>query len=178
MTRRGVAALAAYIAAIFAANWLTSRFEQVPLPGTTLDVTAGTYAAGAALLLRDAVQEACGARWVFAGIAAGAILTAATSPALALASTVAFVVAEVLDTAVYTPLREHGWALAALVSGCVGALADTVAFLAIAGFPLTAASVVGQLVGKIVWATALPVASFLALRQVHRAAVSRDAVGV
>ncbi|MFI1467617.1 VUT family protein [Streptomyces wuyuanensis] len=176
MPRRGVAALAAYIAAIVAANWLTSRFGQVHLPGMALEVTAGTYAAGAALLLRDAVQDTCGGRWVFAGIAGGALLTAFTSPSLAVASTVAFVLAETLDTAVYTPLREHGWARAALVSGCVGALVDTLVFLSIAGFPLTAAGVGGQLIGKAGWVTVLPVVVVLAIRQVGRA-VPRHSLG-
>lgn len=176
MPRRGIAALAAYIAAIFAANFLTSRFGQVHLPGTALEVTAGTYAAGAALLLRDVVQEVCRARWVWVGIAAGALLTAVTSPSLAFASTAAFVVAEVLDMAVYTPLRKHGWARAALVSGCVGALVDTIVFLHFAGFPLTWSAVGGQLVGKVVWATALPLAAFVAVRQVRRGPVLRDSI--
>jgi uncharacterized PurR-regulated membrane protein YhhQ (DUF165 family) len=175
MNPRGAAALATYITAIAAANWLTARHGEVPV-GLGLVVTAGTYAAGAALLLRDVVQETCGARWVFAGIAAGALITAATSPALAVASTAAFVLAELLDTAVYTPLREHGWARAALASGCVGALVDTLAFLTLAGFPITVSSVGGQLVGKAVWATALPVAALIAVRRVRRGSVLRDSV--
>ncbi|MFF9088615.1 VUT family protein [Streptomyces sp. NPDC014991] len=176
MPRRKIAALAAYVLAIVAANWLTSRFGQVHLPGMALKVTAGTYAAGAALLLRDVVQEVCGARWVFVGIAAGALLTACTSPSLAVASTVAFLLAELLDMAVYTPLRRRGWARAALASGCVGALVDTLVFLSIAGFPLTTASVGGQLVGKLAWATALPVAAVLAVRWVRHGSVLRHPV--
>jgi uncharacterized PurR-regulated membrane protein YhhQ (DUF165 family) len=178
MPRRGIAVLAAYIATIAAANWLTTRYGLVHLPGMALTVTAGTYAAGAALLLRDVVQDTCGARWVFAGIAAGATLTALTSPSLAVASTVAFLLAELLDMGVYTPLRKHGWARAALASGCVGALVDTLVFLYIAGFPLTAASVGGQLVGKLAWATALPVAAVLAVRWVRRGSVLRHPVNV
>lgn len=112
MTRRGAAALTAYILAIVAANWLTTHYGLVhTAPG--LVTTAGTYAAGAALLLRDIVQDTLGWRWVLAGIATGAVLTAATSPALALASATAFLLAELLDTAVYTPLRARGWARAA-----------------------------------------------------------------
>lgn len=176
MRGRDAAALAAYITAILAANWLTSRFGQVRLPGLTLQVTAGTYAAGAALLLRDVVHEVSGPRWVFAGIAGGAVLTAFTSPSLAVASTAAFLLAEVFDMGVYAPLRKHGWARAALVSGCVGAMVDTIAFLHLAGFPLTWSAVGGQLVGKALWATALPVIVFVVVRQVRRGAVLRDAV--
>lgn len=175
MNTRGVTALAAYITAIVAANWLTTHYGLIPM-GFGLTATAGTYAAGLALLLRDVVQDVCGWRWVLAGIATGAVLTAVTSPALALASATAFLLAELLDTAVYTPLRDRGWARAALASGIVGAAVDTYAFLALAGFPITAQSVGGQLVGKALWATAIPVFAVLAVRQVRRA-VPRHSLG-
>ncbi|CAK7288631.1 VUT family protein [Streptomyces misionensis] len=175
MNLRATTALTAYATAITAANWLTNHYGLVPV-GFGLVTTAGTYAAGAALLLRDVVQDTAGWRWVLAGIATGAALTAVTSPSLALASAVAFLLAELLDMAVYTPLREHGWARAALLSGIAGAIADTLAFLALAGFPITGQSVGGQLVGKTLWATALPVAAVLAARMVRRA-VHRDPVG-
>lgn len=172
----GAVALTAYALAIVAANYLTTRYGMVPV-GFGLITTAGTYAAGAALLLRDVVQDVCGWRWVLAGIAIGALLTALTSPSLAVASTVAFLLAESLDMAVYTPLRDRGWARAALLSGLVGAVVDTYAFLALAGFPITTQTVGGQLVGKALWATALPVAAILAARTVRRAQVSRDSLG-
>jgi uncharacterized PurR-regulated membrane protein YhhQ (DUF165 family) len=133
MTRRGAYALTAYILAILAANWLTTHYGMTHLPGMTLTVTAGTYAAGAALLLRDAVQDYAGTSWVFAGIAAGGVLTAVMSPALAVASVTAFVIAELCDWGVYTPLRTRGWGRAALASGIVGALVDTAVFLSLLG---------------------------------------------
>lgn len=170
------AAFAAFITAIATANWATTHYGLVPV-GFGLTATAGTYAAGAALLLRDVVQDTTGPRWVFAGIATGAVLTAVMSPALAVASTVAFLLAELLDMAVYTPLRDRGWARAALASGIVGAVVDTFAFLALAGFPITAHSVGGQLVGKAVWVTVLPVAVVLTIRQVRRGHVSRNPIG-
>lgn len=176
MKTRGILALTAYILAIVTANWLTTRYGLVHVaPG--LVTTAGTYAAGTALLLRDVVQDTAGWRWVLAGIAAGAVLTAVTSPALALASATAFLLAELLDMAVYTPLRERGWARAALLSGIAGAVVDTYAFLTLAGFPITAQTVGGQLVGKALWATALPVLIVVAVRQVRRGRVSRNPVG-
>jgi uncharacterized PurR-regulated membrane protein YhhQ (DUF165 family) len=171
---RAAVDLAAYIGSIATANYLTTRYGMIPVgPGIT--ATAGTFAAGAALLMRDAVQDTLGRAWVLAGIAAGAILTAATSPTLAIASTAAFLAAEGADMAVYTPLRARGWARAVLASNVVGALLDTFLFLLLAGFPITAAAVSGQLAGKVVWATLLPVAVVLAVRQV-RHAVSRDPV--
>jgi uncharacterized PurR-regulated membrane protein YhhQ (DUF165 family) len=176
MTRRGALALTTYIAAIVAANWLTTHYGLVHV-GFGLTTTAGTYAAGAALLLRDTVQDTTSWRWVLAGIAAGALLTAVTSPVLAVASATAFLLAELLDMAVYTPLRSRGWARAALLSGVAGAVVDTYVFLALAGFPVTAQTVGGQLVGKTVWATLLPVAVVVAARMVRRGRVSRHPVG-
>jgi uncharacterized PurR-regulated membrane protein YhhQ (DUF165 family) len=172
----GAAALAAYAGSIAAANWLTNRYGMVPVaPG--LLTTAGTYAAGAALLARDVVQDALGRWWVLAGITAGAAITGFTSPSLALASTAAFLVAETADMAVYTPLRSRGWARAVLASNVVGAVLDTLVFLWLAGFPLSSATVGGQLVGKLAWATALPVAVVMLARRVGRRAVPRNAVG-
>ena len=175
MNPRGALALTTYILAIAAANYLTTRYGLIPV-GFGLITTAGTYAAGAALLLRDIVQDTCGWRWVLAGIAAGAALTAVTSPALAVASTAAFLLAELLDMAVYTPLRDRGWARAALASGIVGAVVDTYAFLALAGVPITGQTVGGQLVGKTLWATLLPVTVIVAARMVRRV-VPRHSLG-
>lgn len=175
MTTRGITALTAYIVAIVTANWLTTRYGLVPVaPG--LVTTAGTFAAGFAFLARDLVQDTLGRGWVLAGISAGAALTYVTSPALALASATAFLVAEAADMAVYTPLRDRGWARAVLASNTVGAVVDTLLFLTLAGFPVTAATVGGQLVGKLAWATLLPVAAVLAVRQVRRA-VPRHSLG-
>ena len=175
MTPRAVTALTAYITAIVAANWLTTRYGFVSV-GPGLATTAGTFAAGAALLLRDVVQDTAGRAWVLAGIGIGAALTWATSPALAVASATAFLIAECADMAVYTPLRDRGWARAVLASNTVGAIVDTLLFLTLAGFPVTAATVGGQLVGKLAWATALPVAAVLTVRQVRRA-VPRHSLG-
>ena len=177
MTTRGVTALTAYILAIVTANWLTAQFGQAHLPGMTLVVTWGTYSAGLALLFRDTVQDECGHGWVFAGIAAGAAITAAMSPALAVASGTAFVLAEVFDWGAYTPLRKRGWAKAALLSGAVGAVVDTAVFLGLAPFPFTWPAFWGQLVGKALWATAIPVLVVVLVRQVRRGRVSRHPVG-
>lgn len=170
----GPAALTGYITSITAANWLTAHYGMVPV-GLGLITTAGTFAAGAALLLRDTVQDTLGRGWVLTGIAAGATLTAVTSPVLALASTAAFLAAELADMGVYTPLRNRGWARAVLASNTVGAIVDTLLFLFLAGFPITAATVGGQLVGKLAWATLLPVLAVVTVRRWRRA-VPGDAI--
>ncbi|WP_460533711.1 hypothetical protein [Flindersiella endophytica] len=53
--------------------------------------------------------------------------------------------------AVYVPLRRHGRATAIAVSGLAGATLDSLGFLWLAGFPVTAATVGGQLLVKAVW---------------------------
>lgn len=147
MSRRSLAWLAAYITSIVLANTMTNAYGLVPI-GLGLMVTAGTLAAGAALLLRDGVQRTS-ARWsLFAAIGLGAALSTITStPALALASGLAFLVSELVDTAVFTPLR-HRLPLAVLASSVIAAPVDTILFLHLAGFPLTWQAVAGQFLVK------------------------------
>jgi uncharacterized PurR-regulated membrane protein YhhQ (DUF165 family) len=154
-------AVAVYVAAVVLANVVTERLGLVSV-GFGLLVTAGTYAAGFALLARDFVHRFGGRRWALGAIAlGGAISWALSSPALAVASTVAFVSAELVDMGVYEPIRRaKGFIQGALVSNIVSAPIDTVVFLSLAGFPLTVETVVGQFVGKVLWATALPLALY------------------
>ncbi len=154
-------AVGGYVAAVVLANVVTERLGLVPV-GFGLLVTSGTYAAGFALLARDFIHRLGGRVWALAAIAfGGAISWALSSPALVLASTVAFVSAEMIDLVIYEPLRRaNGFFLGALVSNIVSAPIDTFVFLSLAGFPLTAETVVGQYVGKVLWATALPLALF------------------
>lgn len=174
MTLRSLAAFAAYAFSIAMANWLTTRYGLVPVaPGLT--VTAGTYAAGSALLARDLVQDSAGRGAVLVGIATGAAITALTSPALAVASGVAFLAAELVDMVAYTPLRRRGWARAVIASNVAGAIMDTVVFLLLAGFPLTMQSLAGQLIGKVAWATLFPVLAVILAQRVSRA-IPRNAI--
>lgn len=174
LRRRGVAVLVlvAYVGTVVLANWLTSHFGLVAA-GFALLVPAGTYAAGLALGLRDVLQDAAGVRWVLAAVAVGtAVSFLVADPFIAAASGIAFLVAELVDLAVYTPLRRRGWRRALIVSNLVGSVVDTLLFLWLAGFPITSASVAGQLVVKAVWCTAV----VLIVREVVRRAVPRPAV--
>lgn len=172
LTARSVAPSVALIATIAAANWLVSTFGLIGA-GFGLLVPAGTYAAGLALGLRDALHDAGGIRWVLGTIAAGIALSALLGDGrIALASAVAFGVAELLDLAVYTPLRDRQWHTAVAASNAVGAIADTVLFLTIAGFGLTWAAVGGQLLVKAVWTTA----AFLLVAVVVRRFTARRVV--
>lgn len=151
----------AYAAAVVGANYLTSSYGLVPA-GFGLEVTAGTYAAGAALLARDFVQRYGGIRTALAAIAAGtAVSLVLADPRIALASAVAFLAAELVDLAVFTPLRRRGFVRAALASNLASAPVDTLAFLALAGFPITLEAVGGQLLAKLAWATVVPLALYL-----------------
>lgn len=159
-------ALTAYASAIVGANTLTSHYGQVPV-GLGLEVTAGTYAAGFALLARDVVQRYGGVRLSLVGVAVGTIASwLLADPFIALASAVAFLSAELVDVAVFTPLRRtRGFVPAALASNVVSAPVDTVVFLWIAGFGVTGEAVAGQFIGKVLWATIVPLAVYIGVRR-------------
>jgi uncharacterized PurR-regulated membrane protein YhhQ (DUF165 family) len=163
-------ALAGYAASIYLANWLTTRYGLVPA-GFGLLVTAGTYTAGLALALRDVVQDLGGFRAVFLGLVVGALLSlVGASGRIAVASMCAFLLGELLDLVVYTPLRKRSWSGAVAASNLVGAIVDTYVFLTIAGFPVTRRAMAGQLLVKVVWVTG----GFLIVGAVIRRVVSRN----
>ncbi|MFC5218881.1 VUT family protein [Streptomyces coerulescens] len=137
---------AAYLATVPAANLLTAHAGVVPV-GLGMMAPAGVYLGGLALVLRDLTREVLGPRAVLAAIAAGgAVSWLLAEPRLALASVAAFVLSELLDAAVYEPLRRRGRMVAVAVSNTVGAFADSVIFLSLAFGSL--AFLPGQLLGK------------------------------
>lgn len=159
-------AIACYVAAVVLANIVTEHLGLVSV-GFGLMVTAGTYAAGFALLARDFVHRYGNRYWALAAIAVGGCISwLASSPALAVASTVAFVSAELIDLGVYVPIRRtKGFIQGALASNVVSAPIDTLVFLSLAGFPVTYQTVGGQFMGKVLWATAVPLFFFWLLRR-------------
>jgi uncharacterized PurR-regulated membrane protein YhhQ (DUF165 family) len=144
----------AYIATIFGANLLITHVGVVPV-GFGLMAPAGVYCAGLAFTFRDLTQDTLGRLWTIGAIVIGAALSAVLSPQLALASGTAFLLSELTDLAVYTPLRERHWLAAVAVSNSVGLVVDSVLFLWLAFGSL--AFLPGQIVGKL-WMTALAVA--------------------
>lgn len=137
-----------FLLCIVAANYTTAHVGLVTLP-LGLTVTAGTFFAGAALITRDMLQQATGSGTVLIAIAVGAVLSAITaSPALAVASGVAFAISELVDWAVFTPLAQRNVISAVIMSSIVAAPVDTVLFLWLAGFPVTLSTVAGQFVIK------------------------------
>ncbi|MFE6954678.1 VUT family protein [Streptomyces sp. NPDC057696] len=88
-------------------------------------------------------------------------------PNLAMASTIAFAVAETMDFAVYEPLRRRGLLTAMLASNAIGLLADSLLFLTLAFNSL--AYLPGQILGK-TWMTLAAVAALALLRRTKRTA--------
>lgn len=143
------------------ANWLIGNVGTTCIPGGPclipvgfgLMAPSGVLMVGLALVLRDAVHEKLGAKWALAAIALGAGLSFATSPAaLAIASTIAFVLAELGDFAVYSPLRKRGKALAVVASGAVGAVADSLLFvwLAFGSLEFSAGTIIAKLYASVI----------------------------
>ena len=123
---------------------------------------SGVLMVGLALVLRDLVQRRLGARWAIAAILAGAALSALLAPpALVLASGTAFLLSELADFAVYTPLQRRRLVLAVVASGLVGLVIDTLLFLQLAFGSLDFLS--GQIIGK-AWIVLLSIPVIWGLR--------------
>ena len=161
--------LAAFMACIPLANWLIGNVGLVCVPEGPCLVPvwpgimapSGVLVIGLALVLRDAVQDRLGTLWAIGAIVAGALLAGFVAPpALVVASAAAFLLSELADLAVYTPLRRKGLAWAVLLSGLAGAVVDSALFLWLAFGSLD--FVTGQIVGKLY--ASIAVAAFFALR--------------
>jgi uncharacterized PurR-regulated membrane protein YhhQ (DUF165 family) len=109
---------------------------------------SGVLMIGLALVLRDLVQRRLGRGVALAAIVAGAALSGGVAPPpLVFASALAFLLSELADFAVYTPLQERGLVLAVLASSVVGLIADSVLFLWLAFGSLD--FLAGQILGKL-----------------------------
>lgn len=167
------AALIAFLACIPAANWLIGNVGARCIPngpcvipvGFGLSAPSGVLMIGLALVLRDIVQRTLGLAWVIAAILAGAALSAAIAPpALVIASATAFLLSELADTAVYTPLAERRLMLAVALSSVVGLAIDGAVFLWLAFGSL--ALLPGQVLGKAIMVMcALPVIWWMRQRE-------------
>jgi len=176
MTQRirleGFAFLLAFALCIPAANWLIGNAGTFCVPNgpCLIPVAPGVMAPsgvlmiGLALVLRDLVQRRLGVNWALGAIFAGAALSAYIAPpALVIASTVAFLLSELVDMGIYTPLQKRGLVLAVAASSVVGLLVDSVIFLWLAFGSLEYLS--GQVIGK-AWMVllALPIVALLRRR--------------
>jgi hypothetical protein len=139
--------LVGYIGVIIAANWSISQWGIITI-GFGLMAPAGVYWAGLAFSLRDALHEISGKTWVVGAILVGALLSGLLEDTqrIALASGTAFLVSELADLAVYTPLRKRGKVVALATSNAVGLAIDSALFLWLAFGSLD--FIQGQIVAK------------------------------
>ena len=147
--------LIAYAACVPLANWMIGNVgECIPdgpcllQMGFGLSAPSGVLIIGAALMLRDAIQMVAGWRWGLIAIGIGAIVSyLLSSPFIVMASVASFVLSELADFAVYTPLAQKRLTLALIASGVVGAIIDSAAFLLIAFGSID--FIGGQVLGKL-----------------------------
>lgn len=173
-----LALFAAFVGCVYAANLALEWYGLVEIPLLGWQAPAGVLFAGLTFGIRDALHELGGRRDVVAAIVAGAVLSYLLSDAVALpggrvsiavASGVAFLLGELVDLAVYDPLRERAWTAAVVASNLAGAVVDSVLFLWLAFGAVDAVG--GQLVGK-----ALMVLPALPLVAWSRRAVPRHVI--
>lgn len=149
---------ALYLSCVPLANWATGNVGACDISGPCLlpvgfglYAPAGVYVVAISLALRDAVQTACGVKQTVVLLLLGSGLSlVVAAPSLALASAVAFLVSEVADLTVFTPLRRWSLAGAVFLSGVCGLVVDSALFLALAFGSLDFLQ--GQIVGKF-WGT-------------------------
>ncbi len=175
----------AFIACIPAANWMIGHVGTVCVPqgpclvpvapwgpgGHPLMAPSGVLMIGLALVLRDMVQRRLGRTVALVAIVAGAALSGAVAPPqLIVASASAFLLSELADFAVYTPLQSRGLVLAVLASSVVGLVVDSVLFLWLAFGSLE--FLTGQILGKL-WMVllALPVVHWIRKREIAQQTV-------
>lgn len=113
-----------------------SVYSAVSCYSCLLRAPAGVHLAGLAFTLRDLTQERLGS----------------VPTLLAIGS--AFLLSELADFAVYTPLRERNWLGAVAASNLVGLVVDSALFLTLAFGSLEFFG--GQVIGKL-WITALAI---------------------
>jgi uncharacterized PurR-regulated membrane protein YhhQ (DUF165 family) len=156
--RVGLIAFLAFLACVPAANFMIGHVGTLCVPGGPclipvapgLMAPSGVLLAGFALVLRDIVQRCLGRGWGLVAVLLGtAVSVLVADRDLVAASGVAFLLSELADFAVYTPLQRRGLMLAVVASAGVGLVVDSALFLALAFHSMKFLE--GQIVGKI-WA--------------------------
>jgi uncharacterized PurR-regulated membrane protein YhhQ (DUF165 family) len=167
----GLAALAAFIATLPLANWMIGNVGTSCVPNGPclipvapgLMAPSGVVMAGLALVLRDLVQRRLGFGWSVAAVLVGGAISALLAPpALVVASTAAFLLSELADLFVYTPLQRRRFVLAVVLSSAVGLVVDSAVFLQLAFGSL--GYLPGQVVGKL-WMVGLALPFLVWLRR-------------
>jgi queuosine precursor transporter len=169
--RIGYAAFLLFLLSIPLANWMIGHVGTVCAPNGPclipvapgLMAPSGVLTVGFALVLRDLVQRFLGRGWGLAAVLLGTAVSALVADrALVLASGVAFMLSELADFAVYTPLQRRGLVLAVLASAGAGLVVDSLVFLSLAFHSLD--FLAGQIVGK-AWAMLISIPAVHAVRR-------------
>ena len=167
----GAIFLGLFCLTIPAANWMIGNIGTVCVPNgpclipvaPALMAPSGVLMIGAALVLRDLVQRRLGVEFGIGAIVVGAAISAAVAPAaLVIASAAAFLLSELADFAVYTPLARRRLVLAVVLSSLVGLVVDSIVFLYLAFGSLD--FLLGQIIGK-AWMVLLAVPFVAYLRR-------------
>jgi uncharacterized PurR-regulated membrane protein YhhQ (DUF165 family) len=170
--RIGLAAFACFLGLIPLANWMIRHVgvvcpaDQPCLVPVAPGVLApsGVVTVGAALVLRDVVQRCLGTPWGLLAICLGTALSTLVAPgSLVIASGAAFLLSEIADFAVYTPLQRRRLVLAVFLSALAGLCVDSVVFLWLAFGSLQ--FLAGQVVGKL-WAVLVSIPFIRLLRRI------------
>ncbi|KRE02206.1 beta-carotene 15,15'-monooxygenase [Bosea sp. Root381] len=151
----GLFALALFALTIPVANWLIGNVGTTCVPNGPclvpvwpgIEAPSGVVMIGLALVLRDIVQRRLGPLAGLGAIAIGALISAFVAPpAIVVASVAAFLLSELADFAVYTPLQRRRFVTAVVASSIVGLIVDSIVFLQLAFGSLD--FVGGQIIGK------------------------------
>jgi len=131
-------AILAMCVAVVASNILV----QYPIHAFDLGevLTYGAFTYPFAFLINDLTNRRFGAaqarRVVYAGFAAAVVVSwVLATPRLAIASASAFLFAQLLDIAVFSPLRRRTWWQAPLAAAIAGSMLDTILFFSLAFAP-------------------------------------------
>jgi uncharacterized PurR-regulated membrane protein YhhQ (DUF165 family) len=167
----GGLAFAAFTLTIPLANWMIGHVGTSCVPAGPclvpvapgLMAPSGVIMAGLALVLRDLVQRRLGFWPSVAAVGLGAWVSwAVAPPAIVFASTAAFLLSELADLLVYTPLQRRRFVLAVMLSSLVGLVVDSSVFLQLAFGSQD--YLPGQVVGKM-WMVLLAIPAVLWLRR-------------
>ncbi len=151
----GAIALVLFGLTIPAANWMIGNAGTVCVPNGPCLVPvwpgvmapSGVLMVGLALVLRDIVQRRLGPLAGLGAIAVGTLISAMLAPpAIVLASVAAFLLSELADFAVYTPLQRRRFVTAVFASSVIGLVVDSLVFLYLAFGSLD--FLAGQIIGK------------------------------
>lgn len=157
-----------YLAAIVAANLITTHYAELGHPEVSVYTALGLIAFD--FVARDLVHDwiAGARRWAYLAVlvAAGSLISYqlnADAATIATASAAAFAAAMLVDSAVYHAVRFWPWVERSSTSNVAGAVVDSVVFCWIAGFPFivgfgqATAKVAGGLLFALVLERVVPV---------------------